>query len=332
MLLLFPIACVIKIVIECYVCHAKELYSMVRKALRILGNAFHFFIEDNCFKLAASLSYYTMFALAPVILIVISLAGLFYGTDAVTGKIYGQINEIVGSASALQIQQIIANIQQNQSTTRGAIIGGIVLFIGATGVFTEIQTSINYIWTVKAKPKRSWRKFLVDRLLSFSLVLMLGLILVATLISSTVLALIGEKLILHFPNTTVYFLHMLNSVIILIVITGLFMVIFKVLPDAIISWRDALVGSLFTAVLFLIGKFLIQLYLQKSSLGVTYGTAASIIVILSWVYYSSLILYFGAEFTKMFALASGHGIRPKRTAVFLIKSEAMEIPPSRLDT
>lgn len=304
---------------------------MVKKIFRVLSNTVTAFIDDDCVKLSASLSYYTVFALAPLLLIVISLAGTFFGKEAVSGRIYHEIKDLVGSASALQIQEIIANIQHTHATTAGAVVGGIILFIGATGVFTEIQGSINFIWSVKAKPKKGWRKYLINRLLSFSLVVGLGFLLLVSLIVNALLTVLSGKLVKFFPHTTVYIFYMINTVIILVVITGLFAVIFKVLPDAIISWRDALIGSGCTAILFLLGKFLIGIYIGNSNLGVTYGTAASILIILIWVYYSSLILYFGAEFTKVFALHSGHGIKPKKTAVFIIKKEAAEIPSSRLD-
>lgn len=304
----------------------------IKKFFSVVKNAGIAFADDDCFKLSASLSYYTIFALAPVLIVVISLAGIFFGKEAVRGKIYEEINGIVGGDAALQIQEIIANIQQSHATTAGTIIGAIILFIGATGVFTEIQGSINYIWSVRAKPKKGWAKYLFNRLISFSLVLGLGFLLLVSLMVNAVLTLLSDKLINLFPNTTVYFLYLINTAIILVVITGLFAVIFKVLPDAIISWRDALIGAAFTALLFLLGKFLIGFYLGKSKMSITYGAAASIIIILTWVYYSSLILYYGAEFTKIFALQSRHGIKPKDTAVFIIKREAKEIPLSRLDT
>ena len=282
-------------------------------------------------KLAASLSYYTIFAMAPLLIIIISLVGSIFGRDAAQGTVYTELRDLVGSDAALQIQEIIANLQNSHNTTIGTIIGIIILIIGATGLFTEIQSSINFIWSVKAKPKKSWLKYLINRGLSFILVLTLGFLLVLTLIADTVLSVLGNKLTDFFPNATVYLVNTLNLALLLVTITSLFLVIYKVLPDAIISWRDALVGSVFTALLFLGGRSIITLYLGKSGLGVTYGAAASIIIILSWVYYSSVILYFGAEFTRAFALETGHGIKPKTTAVFILKQEAKEIPPSRLN-
>ncbi|HZH01023.1 MAG TPA: YihY/virulence factor BrkB family protein [Flavisolibacter sp.] len=293
------------------------------KALKMAGEGF---IEDNAFKLSPSLSYYTIYALGPLFVIIISLAGIFFGNDAVEGRLYAQLNGLVGSQAALQIQDIIGNIQESKLGTVGAIVGGIVLFIGATGVFTEMQDSINFIWSVKAKPKKGWLKFLSNRLLSFSLILGMGFILLVSLLANTLLNLLSEKLMRLLPNYTVQLFNMINTVIIVIVICTLFTFIFKVLPDAIISWKDALVGATFTTMLFLLGKFLINYYIGTSNLGLTYGAAASVIIILTWVYYSALILYFGAEFTKMYALQSGSGIKPKDTAVFIIKREAKEIP------
>ncbi|HEX2532718.1 MAG TPA: YihY/virulence factor BrkB family protein [Chitinophagaceae bacterium] len=290
------------------------------------------FVEDNAFKLSASLSYYTVFALGPLLMIIISLAGIVFRREAVQGKIYGELKDLIGPEAALQIQDIIYNIQHNEAGTVAAIIGAIVLFIGATGVFTEMQDSINFIWSVKAKPKKGWLKFLINRLLSFSLIVGMGFILLVSLIVSALLGLLSEKLTRLFDDYTVYLFYVINTIVIIVVISGLFTVIFKVLPDAIISWRDAFIGAVFTTLLFLLGKYAIGLYMSTANLGVTYGTAASIIIILSWVYYTSLILYFGAEFTKMYALQAGHGIRPKDTAVFIIKRESKEVPVSYLDT
>ena len=304
----------------------------VKLYARILKKTFIGFLDDNAFKLSASLSYYTIFAIGPLLLIIISLAGIFFGKEAVQGKLYGQIRGLVGNDAAIQIQSIIQNISQAHHGTLGAIIGIIVLVIGATGVFTEIQDSINYIWSVKAKPKKSWLKFLINRLISFSLVVSMGFVLLVSLILNALMDILSEKLIRLFKDYTIYLFYVLNMLIIFIIITGLFAVIFKVLPDAKIKWKEALIGAGFTALLFLLGKFLIGYYLGQSDMGITFGTAASIVIILSWVYYSSLILYFGAEFTKIYAIETGSRIVPNETAVFIIKKEAKEIPPSSLDT
>lgn len=304
----------------------------IRKVLDLVKYTINAFLDDNAFKLSASLSYYTVFALGPLLIIIISLSAIVYGREVVEGRIYEQLSGLIGTEAALQIQNILANAHQTHASTLGAIIGFIILFIGATGVFTEIQGSINFIWSVKAKPKKSWLVYLRNRLLSFSLVVGLGFVLLVSLIINALLTLLSQTLTKKFPHFPVGLFNLTNSLIILTVITCLFAVIYKVLPDAIISWKDAWIGSIFTAMLFLLGKFLIGYYLGKANLGVTYGAAASVIIILAWVYYSSMILYFGAEFTKIYALQSGEGIRPKQTAVFIIKREMKEIPPSYLDT
>lgn len=308
------------------------LKKFFKKAWKILAHAGNDFIDDGCVKFAASLSYYTIFALAPLLIIIISLVGSIFGHDAVQGKVYMEIRELVGSEAALQIQNIIANVQRSQHSTIGTIISAVILFVGATGVFTEIQSSINFIWSVRAKPKKGWVKFIINRLISFLLVLGLGFLLFLSFIASALLNVIGKQLTVFFPNyDTIHLINLVNTGVMLVSIAGLFTVIYKILPDAIISWRDALVGAIFTSLLFLSGRYIIDLYLGRSNLDVTYGTAASVIIILTFVYYSSIILYFGAEFTKAFAIESGHGIRVKSTAVFIIKQEEKEIPQSRLN-
>jgi membrane protein len=304
----------------------------IRKVYNLFKSAGNGFIDDNAFKLAAALSYYTVFALGPLLIIIISLAGLFFGQEAAKGSIYFQLNGLLGADAAKQIQDIINNIQQSESSTTGAIVGGIILLIGATGVFTEMQDSINYIWSVKAKPKKSWLKYLTNRLLSFSIVVGMGFLLLVSLVINAVLNAISVRLTRILPNSDIDLFTSLNMIILVVTITGLFAAIFKLLPDATISWKDAWIGAVLTAALFLVGKTGISYYLGRANLGVTYGTAASIVIILIWVYYSALILYFGAEFTKMYAIQAGEGIRPKETAVFIIKSEAKEIPESYLDT
>ncbi|MEP7257086.1 MAG: YihY/virulence factor BrkB family protein [Flavitalea sp.] len=291
----------------------------------VFKSAFKGFIDDNAFKLSASLSYYTIFSMGPLLIIIISLAGIFFKKDDVQGRIYGQIKGFVGSDAALQIQEIIKNIQETGGGHLGAIVGVIILIIGATGVFIEMQDSINFIWSVKAKPKKGWLKFLINRAISFSLIVSIGFMLLVSLIISAVLDALSSRLIQYFSDFT-YIIYIINLIILLVVTSSLFAIIFRVLPDAHIRWKDAFIGAIFTSMLFLIGKFGITYYLGAVNLGITYGAAASIIIILTWVYYSSLILYFGAEFTKMYAIQKGGGIQPNDTAVFIIKKESKEAP------
>lgn len=304
----------------------------IRSFGRIIKKAFLSFLDDNAFKLSASLSYYTLFAIGPLLIIVISLAGIFFAQEAVQGKLYGQIKDLIGSNAALEVQMIIRHIREIRQSRTGAIIGFIILFVGATGVFTEIQGSINYIWSVRAKPEKGWLKYIVNRLLSFSLVVAMGFLLLVSLSVNALLELLSDRLIHYFHSYAIEVFYVLNLLFILIVICCLFAVIFRVLPDAHIQWKDAFVGAAFTSILFLLGKFLIGYYLGNSNIGLTYGAAASVVVLLVWVYYSSIILYFGAEFTRIYAIERGAGIKPSRTAVFIVRKETREVPASSLDT
>ncbi|MDQ2657793.1 MAG: YihY/virulence factor BrkB family protein [Bacteroidota bacterium] len=303
----------------------------MRKFWLIVRQAFTEFMNDRALKFSASLSYYTLFSLGPVLLIIISLAGIFLGKDAVEGKIYGQIQGLVGSAVALQIQDIIGGIEESRVGRRGAIVGVIFLFVGATGVFTEMQDSINYIWSIRTKARRGFIKLIFDRLLSFSLIIGFSFVLMVSLGVHALVDLLYDRLASFFSEVTVIVFQAVNYVILFVVIATLFAIIFKVLPDARIRWKDAFAGATFTSVLFMIGKSLIGLYLSNSNVGVTYGAAASVVIILIWVYYTSIILYFGAEFTKVYTMNLGGGIVPKKTAVFIIKQEVTELTPSLED-
>lgn len=306
------------------------IVKILSNTWQIFKQAVREFINDNCIKLSASLSYYTIFSIGPMLIIIIACAGIFWGPDAVAGNLYHEIKKLIGSEAALQIQDIVASIQQTKQSTTAAIIGIILLVIGATGVFVEIQDSINYIWSIKAKPKRGWLKFLTNRLISFSLIISCAFILLVSLVVNALVEVLSDRLEVYFRNVTIISFYVVNIIIIFVIITSLFAIIFKVLPDATIKWKDVIVGAAFTAFLFMIGKFLIGLYLGKSNVGLAYGAAGSIIVIISWVYYSSLILYFGAEFTKIYAIRHGAGIKPVDTAVFIIKRESREISESHL--
>jgi membrane protein len=299
--------------------------KFIKRYFHVLKEAASGFSQDNCAKLSAALSYYTIFAIGPLLIIIISLSAIFYGRDAVQGRLYGQLNGLIGSGAALQVQEIIKNSQHSHKGIVGTIIGTVFLVIGATGIFTEIQDSINFIWSLRAKPKRGIVKYFINRLLSFSLIVSLGFLLLVSLVVSALLDLLSDRLTNYFPHTTVYIFHVVNIVIIFVIISLLFAIIFKVLPDGKIKWKDAFIGASFTSILFIIGKAAIGFYLGRANLGATYGTAASVIIILTWVYYTSLILYFGAEFTKSYALEYGGGIIPDDTAVFIIKREAKEI-------
>jgi len=292
-----------------------------KDALGILKKTFNCFLEDRALKLSAALSYYTIFSLAPLLLLMISLAGLFLGRDAIQGHVFSEINGLIGNEAAAQIQDIIKNMELSGKTNMAVIIGAITLIIGATSVFGEIQDSINLIWKVKAKPKRGWVKLLKDRLLSSSLIVGLGFLLIVSLMVNGALVALSGLIKMYFPEITVFVFYVINIVVSFGVITILFGVIFKVLPDAKIAWKDVRMGAFFTACLFMLGRYLIGIYIETSSTGSAYGAAGSLIIILVWVYYTAAILYFGAEFTKVYAEYIGSKIEPADYAVYIEQHE-----------
>jgi membrane protein len=282
----------------------------IKQYWSILKDAFDGFMDDNAMRMGASLSYYTLFSLAPMLLIIISLGGIFFGREAVQGQVYEQINGLIGSDAAKQVQDILKNAQRSGQSTWAAVVGVVTLLIGATGTFAEMQDAINFIWGLKAKPKTGVVKYLMTRFLSFSLIISLGFLLLVSLVVNAVLNAFSQKVELLFSDATVYIFWFINLFVVWGVIASLFTVIFKILPDGKIKWKDSFIGAGFTSLLFMIGKYVIGLYLGNSSVSATYGTAGSIVIILLWVYYSALILYFGAEFTKAYTNFYGRSIQP----------------------
>jgi membrane protein len=284
----------------------KRFFQSCRKTAILFSNS-------NGLTLSASLSYYTVFSIAPFLIVIISFAGFFYGKQAVEGKVYTQISGLVGKAAALQIQQIIQNIQNTHHSLLGGIIGFIILIVGASSVFSEIQSSINFLWNVHISPPgKGLINFVRNKLLSFSLIAGVAFILLVSLLVNAMVDVLSETLKQHFPGYVVNIFYILTIVFIFIVITILFAIIFKILPAAVISWKNALIGASFTSFLFLIGKLLIGIYLGNSSVGATYGATAAILIFMLWVYYSSIILYFGASFTKILMDNKGTILTKKR--------------------
>lgn len=279
-----------------------------------LKDSFSAFGRDKITKLSASLAYYTGFSLAPLLVLIIAICGVVFGPEAITGTIQKQIASIVGADAAKQVQDMIKSASLSGKSTLATVIGGATVLISATTIFGEIQDSINSIWGLKTKPTAGIMSLVVSRLLSFGMIASLGFILLVSLVATSVLEGMGNRLQHVFPNVSLVLFYILNLLLTLFVITLLFAIIFKVLPDAKMKWGAVLPGAIATAVLFMIGKFGISLYISKSSLGTSYGAASSLAVIFVWIYYSSIILYFGAEFTKAYALNKGAKIIPDKYA------------------
>jgi len=299
----------------------------MRKAINntwsILHKSFSDFIDNKVFKLSAALAYYTIFSLPAMLIIIISVSDIFYRREAVEGSLYGQISNFVGHDAAVQIQDTIRAVALSQDSRWVAIFGIITLIIGATSVFSEIQDSINHIWKLKAKPRKRWGilKFLFNRLLSFSIVVSLGFLLLVSLIVNSLMDILINHLTNTFPQVTVYLAYAFNLLFTFLITSFLFATIFKVLPDARIKWKHIRIGAFTTAILFMIGKFLIGFYLGQSQLSTSYGAAGSVILILVWVYYSATILYFGAVFTHAYVVHTGSRIYPSEYAVWVQEIE-----------
>lgn len=287
----------------------------------ILKAAFTGFMDDMALKFSASLAYYTVFSLAPLLLLLISVTGFFLSRDVIQTKVFSEINGIVGNEAAKQIQEMISNLEMTGKSTISVIIGVVTLIIGATTVFGEIQQSINIIWQVKPKPKKGWLKIIKDRLLSGSMIVTLGFLLLVSLVLNGALDAVSERLKNFLPDVTVTLFNILSYIISFIIISTLFGVIFKVLPDAKISWKDVRSGAFFTAILFMIGRLVIGIYIEKSAATSTYGAAGSLIVIMLWIYYTAAILYFGAEFTRAYVDFNGKRIEPADYAVHVEQRE-----------
>ncbi len=271
--------------------------------------------EDKASRLAAALAYYTAFSIAPLLVIAIAIAAIVFGEEAAQGQLATQLGTLVGKEAAAAIESLIeTSAQQSTQGTIATIISIALLFFGASNIFTQLQDALNTIWEVAPKPGRGIKGLVKDRILSFGMVLGIGFLLLVSLILSTVLAVVGNYLGHMMPG--LHFLwSILNFLISFGVITLLFALMFKFLPDVKITWGDVSIGAAITALLFTIGKSLMSLYLGNSSVGSTYGAAGSLVVLLLWVNYSAQILFFGAEFTQVYANKYGSRIVPAKNAV-----------------
>ncbi len=280
---------------------------------QILKSSVACFRNHNGFKLEASLAFYSIFSLGPMLLIIIFISNIFWSRQAIEGTLYNQISELVGDKSALKIEEIIRD-----SSIKGhnlmALVSLFFIVITATGIFTEMKGSINLIWNLKVRPGKRWMQGVKERLVSFLLITGLGFLLLVSLILNGLLEGFMSKLqdILSINVVTVYVFNLLLT---MLVVALLFTIIYKVLPDAVISWKISATGAFIAAIVFMIGKFGITFFIQRMNLGSAYGAAGSFVVLLFWIFYSSIALYFGAAFTKSLALSQGIAIRPKEYAI-----------------
>lgn len=276
------------------------------------------------FREAAVVSYYAIFSIPALLVIIIAAAGLVFGREAVSGHISTQVSLVMGAETAKQVEEIVAKASETKASVLASIIGVFTLILGATGVFAQLQKSLNIIWEVEAKPKKAWLKSLRDRLFSFGLILSIGFLLLISLLISTALSAFSDWIKVYLPDFMMFVFRFASFVISFAVITVLFTLMFKILPDVKIRWKNVWIGAMITTLLFIAGKFALGLYFGKANPGSTYGAAGSIILIMLWVNYSSMIVFFGAEYTKQFSLAHGETIQPKKDAVVLKSPDEKE--------
>jgi membrane protein len=287
----------------------------MRNFFGMLKQTFSEWSEDKAPTLAAALAFYTLFSLAPLLLLIVSILGLVFGQGAAQEQFVGQVRGLVGSSGADAVQTALENADQGSGGILGTIIGIVTLLFGATGIMVQLQNAMNTIWEVKPDPEQSGIMHLIKvRVLSLGMLLAIGFLLLVSLLVSTVLSGLGSYLASILPGAEILW-HIVNFFISFTVITLLFALMFKYLPDVRIGWRDVWVGAIFTAFLFEIGKYALGLYLGNSAVASTYGAAGSLVVLLLWVFYSAQLFLFGAEFTQVYARQRGAQIEPAEHAV-----------------
>lgn len=298
--------------------NTKEYFKKLGSVIIGAGKAFS---EDKALKYSASLSYYTIFALSPLLVIVIAIASLFYQNGDIQGKVFSEISALIGAGATVQLKAVIANSALSGGSILSLVISIVILMMGASAIFTEIQDTLNIIWRVRPKPKKGFQRFLINRMLSFSMIIGLGFLLIVSLIINGLVAAVSSRLQMYFPEITILLALIINMALTFLIIAFLFGVIFKVLPDVEITWKDVRVGAIATALLFMLGRYLIGQYLSIAGTGSAFGAAGSVIVILTWIYYTAAILYFGAEFTQVYAETFGTAIKPSEYAVYVVQQE-----------
>ena len=279
----------------------------------MFGSAARAWWDDDALRLGASLAYYTLFAIAPILLVATAIAGMVFGAEAVNGEIVGQLDRLIGREGARAVQSLLEGASQRRTGILATVVGSITFVVAATGAFLELQAALNTIWRVQVKPGVHLKAFLIDRVRSFGLVMAIGFLLMVSLAVTAALAALNGWLSRYAPDVPLVW-SAVSMLVSLTVTTGLFALLFRFLPDVRLQWRDVMTGALATAVLFTIGQLLIGLYLGQSSMASTYGAAGSVMILLLWVYYSCQIVLFGAEFTRVYAQRDGTKPAPESFA------------------
>jgi len=279
------------------------------------------FVGENNFRYSASFSFYTIFSLAPLLIITISVCGYFFGKQAMEWTIFSEIRSLVGDVAASQIQQMLRIVVSNQGSFVTKIIWIFAMIFSITSLFSEVQDSFNCIWKLKTQPKLAWRKYIIKRLISFGLFCIIGFILVLLLILNWLIDIFGNYMAKFFKHHSVFIVFVSNQLVITAIVALLFTFLFKYLPDGKVKWKDVIHGAVFTSIFFILGKALIGYYLVHAHMASMYGAAGGLVVLILWIYYLSVILYFGTTFTKTYAYLYGGKIIPEPFAVKLQTKE-----------
>lgn len=296
--------------------------STTKKNAGLLKETFEEWKDDDALQWGAALAYYSIFSIAPLLLITISIASLAFGRAAVEGRLVDEMSGVFGPQAAEAIQTMIANASQSGSGVWGTILGVVLMLVGASGAFAQLQKALNHLWNVEPKPQAGWRLLVRQRLMALGMVLVVALLLLTALVLSAAISAIGSyaQEILPIPA---WALGVIDFAVSMAVITLLFAAIYKVLPDVEIAWREVWVGAGVTALLFVLGKLAIGFYLGRSSVASSYGAAGSLVVLLIWIFYSSQLVFLGAEFTQVWARRRGKRIEPSEWAV---RVEEVRVP------
>ena len=285
----------------------KKIFSYLKETYQEWSN-------DDAFEKSSSIAYYSVFSLPGLLIIVVTVATLIWSPEYVERVITDEIGGAMGGDAAEQVQTMLQNSRQESNSTFALIVGIATLVFGATGVFSQLQKSLNDAWEVELDPDAGIKQTVLSRVTALGIILALAFLLIVSLLLSSVLSAINGWLEQLLPGIPTFIFFVVNNLVSIVVLTALFALMFKVLPDADVEWRSVKWGALLTAVLFTIGKFLLGFYFGQSDPGATFGAAGSIILIMLWVYYSSLIMLFGAEFTQVYARHHGHRLKPSEHA------------------
>lgn len=296
----------------------RDLWSITKKTFSAWNAA-------DPFRQSAVIAYYAIFSIPALLVIIITLAGFAFGREAVQGEISSQIGQAIGESTAKQVEEMIAKAGEQKNSVWATIISVVTLILGSTGVFAQLQVSLNQIWEVKVTAKKKWLKSVKDRLFSFGLILSIGFLMLISLLLSAGLSAFSEWIRVHLPDFMLFVFRFISFILSFAITSVLFALMFRILPDARIRWKDVIIGSVVTSLLFVLGKFALGVYFGKANPASTYGAAGSIVLLMLWVSYSCMILFFGAEFTKQFAVHFGRKIEPTKDAELIALPEDKEL-------